>query len=452
MRSNWCLLRSVVSSGALLFASASYASPAEPSAHLVIPDVLNLSTALELLRKHGLDLLVADAAVESARGELKLASAAPNPVLSGTLAKSFAYDANGPLLCPPPSQCADLGFSVGLSDQALWDVVTGKRGLRILSGNAALLAARFSRQEVERNLVFAVQKQVVTVALAQRVVEFAAEAVASAHKTVELDAQRFAAGASSEVQLAKAQTEELQAQQQLDIASYELRVQKISLAFLLGARASTNAFSVDFPLEQPSREPPASTAEPSESAKVPSHYIELAMQHRPDLLAQEAQKKRAQAELKSAYRQRVPDVSLGLSYQQQGTGPAAIQPPTLSFATALTLPIWNFAQGSIHKGLADVAQQDYKLEKIKAQIVVDVESSYAALALSEKLRSRLESGLLQRAQRTRDLYRLRYEKGAASLLEYLDAQRVYIATYKDYFQALAGYWTARFQLEQALGL
>ncbi len=57
----------------------------------------------------------------------------------------------------------------------------------------------------------------------------------------------------------------------------------------------------------------------------------------------------------------------------------------------------------------------------------------------------------RRARRARDLIAFQYEKGAASLLEYIDAQRTYIANSIDYFNNLGGYWTARFQLEQAVG-
>ena len=51
--------------------------------------------------------------------------------------------------------------------------------------------------------------------------------------------------------------------------------------------------------------------------------------------------------------------------------------------------------------------------------------------------------------RARDLVRLQYEKGAASLFEFLDAQRAFLATQLEYMQALNDYWSAAFQLEQA---
>ena len=47
---------------------------------------------------------------------------------------------------------------------------------------------------------------------------------------------------------------------------------------------------------------------------------------------------------------------------------------------------------------------------------------------------------------------MRNKKGAATLMDFLDAERTYIATNVEYFQDLTAYWTAIFQLEQAVGV
>jgi len=63
----------------------------------------------------------------------------------------------------------------------------------------------------------------------------------------------------------------------------------------------------------------------------------------------------------------------------------------------------------------------------------------------------MEGGLLERARRARELVSVQYQKGAASLLDFLDAQRTFIATNVEYLQDLALYWGAVFKLEQAVG-
>ena len=79
----------------------------------------------------------------------------------------------------------------------------------------------------------------------------------------------------------------------------------------------------------------------------------------------------------------------------------------------------------------------------------------AAFAGYESARSRvdrMQSHLLPQAARARDLVKLQYEKGAASLFEFLDAQRTYLATQSEFLQNLNDFWTAVFQMEQASGM
>jgi outer membrane protein, heavy metal efflux system len=61
------------------------------------------------------------------------------------------------------------------------------------------------------------------------------------------------------------------------------------------------------------------------------------------------------------------------------------------------------------------------------------------------------SGYLKQAQDSRDIAEYAYKKGAASLLDFLDAERSYRATELAYRQALASYLTALEQLKEAVG-
>ena len=87
------------------------------------------------------------------------------------------------------------------------------------------------------------------------------------------------------------------------------------------------------------------------------------------------------------------------------------------------------------KAEADYRTQQLQRAKVQAQLVADVEGAYNAFVSSRKLVERMEGRLLDRVKRARDLVSLQYQKGAASLLEYLDAQRTFIA---DQRRVLAG--------------
>ncbi|HXU60232.1 MAG TPA: TolC family protein, partial [Polyangia bacterium] len=86
---------------------------------------------------------------------------------------------------------------------------------------------------------------------------------------------------------------------------------------------------------------------------------------------------------------------------------------------------------------------------LRAQVVADVENAFAGYQTAQRQVQRMEGRLLDRAQRARDLVQLQYQKGAASLLEYLDAQRTYVTTKGEYIQDLTAYWNAIFQIEAA---
>ena len=62
-------------------------SPVELPAHL------SLEQAMEIFRTHGLDMLIADAAVLGAQGDLRAAGAIPNPQLSTNFGHVFNYSA-----------------------------------------------------------------------------------------------------------------------------------------------------------------------------------------------------------------------------------------------------------------------------------------------------------------------------------------------------------------------
>ncbi|MGZ5132803.1 MAG: TolC family protein [Caldimonas sp.] len=433
-----------------VFAAAAFLLAAAPRSHaqpeeapLVLPDPLTLDNALDLFRKRGLDLLIADAAVAGAEGDVKIAGAVPNPNWALFGSYSFTYDANA-----TNSQLeSPWGVTAGLGDSnALVDSLSGKRWLRLKVARAALAAARMNRADAQRSLELAVKSAYISAVLARDNLDFALQVQQGGNQIFQLNQTRYSAGAISEADLAKVETMKLEADQAVDIQTSALRAAKVQLAFLLGVRGSVPDYRVDQDL--PKFRVPASMANASAES-----LIGAAIDHRPDLKAIGLQRDRAQAAIALARRQRFPDLSLNVQYSQQaGTTNAAAQPPTVSFGLIGTFPLFYFQAGEIKKAEADYRTQQLQRAKIEAQLVSDVEGAYNAFVSSRKLVERMEARLLDRAKRARDLVSLQYQKGAASLLEYLDANRTFIANNVEYLQDLANYWTAVYQLEAAIGM
>jgi outer membrane protein TolC len=53
---------------------------------------------------------------------------------------------------------------------------------------------------------------------------------------------------------------------------------------------------------------------------------------------------------------------------------------------------------------------------------------------------------------SRDLAQHMYQRGAASFIDFMDAQRAYVASRLEYNQDLANYWTAVYGIEQATAM
>ena len=402
-----------------------------------MPSVLTMDEALRLFRERGFDLLIAEAQAAAAEGDVTSAGAVPNPQLFGSVGHSFNYD---PGAC---SGCSANSWSVGLTDPAaLSDVLTGKRGLRVEVARAAAAAARLSRDDALRTLSLQVRQALLDAALQQAQRDLARELAESTERTRSLNERRLQAGAISEAELARAEVAALQAQQAVDLAEQALRLGRLQIAFLLGSREPAADFALDpglldraMPDEEPALEVLAREA----------------LEKRPDLLAASAQEARAEAGLGLARRQRVPDIALSAQYQQQGWGQNALQPPTLTFGVQLPLPIFYRQQGEIARAQAEVHSQSFAREKLRAQALLDLQEARAAVDANRRLVERMRARLLERARRTRDLVQVQYEKGAASLLELLDAQRVWAQTRAEYLKDLHDFWLAVFQLDAAVG-
>jgi cobalt-zinc-cadmium efflux system outer membrane protein len=217
------------------------------------------------------------------------------------------------------------------------------------------------------------------------------------------------------------------------------------LAFLLGVRAGVPAFEAD-PDALQFRVPPALEGATAATLE------RMALDNRPDLQSVRFQQQRAQLNTTFLRRQVFPDIALSLQYSQEGTGQNAIQPPTWVAGVSLPLPLFYQNQGEIARSRLE--QKAWDLQRVRAEALIHQDIS-VALGAFERTRSRvqrMERELLGSALRARDLVQVQYEKGAASLLELLDAQRTYMATQTDYLNNLGDYWTAVFQLEQAVGV
>jgi cobalt-zinc-cadmium efflux system outer membrane protein len=407
-----------------------------------LPATLSLDDAIRIFRARGLELLLAEAAVTSAEADTAIAGSTSNPVLSAGYGRVLPPYDPGAAGC---SGCSANQWTVGVSDSgAIFDALSGKRGLRKDVAAEALKAAKMNRVDAGRVLEFQIKQQYFQTLQARAALDFAKDVQEGATRTLELNKLRYPR-VIDEGALARVETAKLEADQAVDAATQNLRLAHVGLAYLLGVRGRVPEFDVVPDLIKYAVPPRLQSASPDA-------LLRDALQHRADLRAAGFLRSRADAAIALAKRRRFPDVALSLQYSQTGTGSSALAPPTVGIGVAAPIPLLYQQQGEIRRAQADATAETLQQVKLEAQIAADVESAFTSYATSRRLVERMESSLLERARKARDIIKLQFDAGAAPLMDYLDAQRTYIATNLEYIQDLAAYWTAVAQLEQAVGM
>ena len=414
-----------------------------PLADGALPAHLTLEQAEQIFAAQGFDLLLADIAVQAAQADVGAAQAVQNPVLGGSLGYAFGFGYD-PHACTVPG-CSAVPWGASFTDTALSDRVSGKVGLRTAVARAAARAAQQGRADAQRTLRQTIRQAFLIVAIDQAQHDFALDVQRTYARTANVFAMRYEAGAISETDLARLQTEALQADNALDDAAAELLQDKLIFAYLLGVRSRI----ADFAVASQWLEQDVSTRLGDVDG---AELCREALQRRPDLAASASLQQRARDALALGRRLRVPNATLGLAYTQQGTGSQAVNPPTLLATLSLELPVWYQYQGQIAQAEAEMSRQNVAYGKLEAQIIYEVQTTHAAVQVGQKKLSRMRSSLRGRAARARQLVHLQYTKGAASLLDLLDAERTFIAINSDYLRTLQSLWTAVFALEAATTL
>jgi cobalt-zinc-cadmium efflux system outer membrane protein len=405
--------------------------------------LLTLEDAVKRFDQKGHDLLIAEAQVNQARAGETLAGRWNNPSVSLSVGRAFGWDAN--VACGG-GPCSPYSFGATLSDESiLVDVLAGKRGLRLKSARAAVSSAQAGRDDTRRTAVTQVKSAYVDLAAALAKAKFARDAQDSMSKTLEKTQLRYPK-VIDEGALARVETQKFAADQAVERADQAVAEAKVQLAFLIGEHNGRLPFEID-------RDAYKFSVPPRLASATAEALRKDALERRPDLRQARLEKSRAEADIEGARRDRFPDIAFNLFYQSQGFGQNALQPLTLGIGVTSPLPFLYQKQGEIARSEADRRVQETTEQKILARIDADVESAFAQLALARRVVERYEQGgMLARAARAREISELQYNAGSAPLIDFLDAQRTFIALNVDYIDALDAYWAALFRLEEAVGM
>lgn len=152
----------------------------------------------------------------------------------------------------------------------------------------------------------------------------------------------------------------------------------------------------------------------------------------------------AEAQLKDARREAIPNISLKAGEWWSGETIESSHQPAgpMSFVDAgIKLPLWNRNQGNIEAAKADLERA--KQDVLRTRLALQQE---AAPLAQEYLSSRFEAErysteLLPRARRAYELYLMKYQQMAVAYPQVLVSQRTLFQLQVDYLHALSSVWS-----------
>jgi cobalt-zinc-cadmium efflux system outer membrane protein len=123
------------------------------------------------------------------------------------------------------------------------------------------------------------------------------------------------------------------------------------------------------------------------------------------------------------------------------------------FGVSVSIPlrIFDRNQGEKLRTQLDIDRNEKLSEAARAQVFSDVDSAYTMVQSSVILLQPYKDRYLQQASRVRDTISFSYDSGAASLLDFLNAQADYRSVQLNYLNLIASYLEAASQLNLAVG-
>jgi cobalt-zinc-cadmium efflux system outer membrane protein len=120
---------------------------------------------------------------------------------------------------------------------------------------------------------------------------------------------------------------------------------------------------------------------------------------------------------------------------------------------SIPLRIFDKNQGEKARTEIDIKHAERMRDVTEAQVFSDVDSAYVALVSGVNLLRPYQGpdGYLQRATRVRDDIAFSYQRGQASLVDFLDSQRDYRAIQVAHINLVGAYLVAASQLNLAVG-
>jgi cobalt-zinc-cadmium efflux system outer membrane protein len=309
-----------------------------------------------------------------------------------------------------------------------------KRELRLDSAKEATGIAISQQADLERTLLFNLRSAFVQTLQQKAVLDLARENLSYYDHVLDVNRDRYKAGAIAQVDLDRLELQRVQYESDLQTAQVNLRTAKIQMLTLLNDRTPVEQFDVTGPFDFSPQVAPL------------DNVRQAALDTRPDLRAALQSVEKARTDHRLA-------VSMGSTDPIFGADVGRNPPIDQYFGVSVSIPlrIFDRNQGEKQRTQLDIDRNQRLMDATRAQVFSDVDSAYGTLASTVALLQPYKEHYLQQALRVRDTISFSYEHGAASLLDFLNAQADYRGVQLNYLTLVGSYLDAAGQLNMAVG-
>jgi cobalt-zinc-cadmium efflux system outer membrane protein len=391
---------SVLSSLFLISISA-HAGPNEPDPTTVVevtwPDIVRL------VDEHP-RLAASRSQADAMRGAAKVAGAAPNPTLEGTVGHSRAQTGDA----------SRVEWGLTLSVPLGW---IAQRGSRISAAEAEVEVAIAESAAFRRDILLQLKTLFWRLAYEQTRAGSLAALAAQTQALAQTVQRRVDKGEARPVEATRVEIELERVATELDAARTALSSRQAALALWLGSPAGKTIMAVEDLTALPAA-PDRQTALAKTRATHPAVAVARARIH---ALA---------ADLDTEKLARVPGFSLA------GFTANELDRRAYGVGLAVTLPLWNWNSGGIAQAEARLAAGRKQTEATSLDLETMVIEVQAACQASVLTAARLGRNMVPRSEMVALVMERTYQLGEASLLEVIDSRRTLLESKRLYLSAL----------------
>lgn len=386
-----------------------------------LESVYTLQDIVQLSLKHNPAIAGAEALLEQSEGQRVTAGSYLNPTITGSAGRGSIRD---------PSNGISVTERTFTVEQPIeWP---GKRAARQHAADAGLAVAVAGKEETRVVLRAEAKAAFFQVLFAQQDAQLANQNLKTVEDLVKLVSARVSTKEAPKFELVKATVELQKSRKDVARADNALLVARAKLNTVTG-KVLGERFAVQGEFET------------SKVGLDLRKLTEQAVDRHPTLRRQQKAVEQAGFSLEQERASRIPNVAVVGQYHREAGD------ESVTAGLSVPLPIWYRRQGEIGTAMAIQRRAQAEQVRVQQELEQTITQHFQEVQTAQSQITVFEQGLLYQAKEALDIAQFSFRNGVASLLEVIDAQRVYRQTLLEYAQARADHSIAFARLERAVG-